>query len=331
VGVNQVLFSASAISNYSKAKIAQAIREQSLGAARSIILCEAKKLYARAQLALMVVDIRESSTTLSLEQYQRVERRFKAGAAIEMDMLSAEVDWRTKTDATVEAKKNAELVLIAFRNLAGIPHSQTITLTQEYTDLPEKPESPALGSVLAGRADYRALVLSRDLTAIDRKAARSAFLPEVSASFSYALGRMVGNDDSPDPVDFHSATLGLTVNIPILTGGYRLARMKATDLEREKANITLWQKETAIESELYELQLRLDEAQGRQESAYRIVETARRAVALAQTAYSNGQTTYLTVVDAQDKLDQVRLNFANVVFEYLSAFYDWELAAGVKD
>jgi outer membrane protein TolC len=330
IGVNQVLFSASALSNYNKAKIGQAIREQSLDAVRLAILNEEKKLYIRAQLALLVVEIRESSERLSLEQYQRVERRRQVGAAIEMDLLSAEVDWRIKTDAAVEAKKNAELVLIAFRNLAGIPHSQTITLTQVNTDMPELPETPNLGSVLASRADYRSLLLARDLTDVDRKAVRNAFFPELSASFSYAFGGMGNGTSLIGDYDFNSASFGLSLNIPIATGGLRLARMKAADIEKEKANIALWQRETAIESELYELELRLNESRQRIESSNRIVETARRAVALAQTAYSNGQATALTVVDAQDKLDQVWLNFANVVFEYMSAYYDWELAVGIK-
>jgi outer membrane protein TolC len=51
---------------------------------------------------------------------------------------------------------------------------------------------------------------------------------------------------------------------------------------------------------------------------------------LAQTAYVNGQATYLNVMDAQDKLDMVWLNFVNVNFEYLSGYYDWELAVGIK-
>jgi outer membrane protein TolC len=246
-----------------------------------------------------------------------------------MELLSAEVDWRLKTDAVVEAKKNAELVLIAFRNLAGIPHSQTITLTQVNTDMPELPETPNLGSVLASRADYRSFLLARDLTDVDRRAAGNAFLPELSASFTYGLGDMIGNADVGDK-NFNSASFGLTLNIPVFSGGLRLARMKAANIEKEKANIALWQKETAIESELYELELRLNESRQRIESSNRIVETARRAVALAQAAYSNGQATYLTVVDAQDKLDQVWLNFANVVFEYMSAYYDWELAVGIK-
>ena len=330
IGVSQMLFSAGAISNYNKAKLGHAIREQSFEAAREAVLCAAKKLYVRAQLTFLVVEIRESSERFSLEQYQRVERRHQAGAATEMDLLSAEVNWRTKTDAVMEARKNGELVFLAFRDLAGIPHSQTITLTQVRNDLPEIPEAPNLDSVLANRPDYRALLLSRDLTDVERKAAGKAFLPEVSASFNYAMGGMGNGSTIIGDYDFNSVSLGITVSIPIMAGGARLARVKAAKLEQEKTAITLLQRETAIESELLELQLRLEDAQQRFASSYRTVETARRAVALAQAAYLNGQTPYLNVMDAQDKLDMVWLNFANVNFEYISAYYDWELAIGVR-
>jgi outer membrane protein TolC len=245
-----------------------------------------------------------------------------------MDLLSAEVDWRTKADSVMEAKKNAELVLPAFRELAGIPPSQHILLTEERTELPELPEVPNLGDILSNRADYRALLLARELSDIDRKAALSAFFPEVAASFNYALGGMGNGSSLVGDYDFNAASFGITVTIPILAGGARLARMKAARLEQEKNIIALSQRETAIESELKELQLRLEEAQRRIESSFRTVETARRAVALAQSAYVNGQATYLTVMDAQDKLDLVWLNFANIGFELLSAYYDWELAVG---
>ena len=205
VGISQVLFSAGAISNYNKAKLGKAIREQSFEAARLAVLCAAKKLYLRAQLALLVVEIRESSERFSLEQYQRVDRRRNAGAATEMDLLSAEVNWRSKTDAVMDAKKNAELVLLAFRDLADIPHTQTIVFTQEHTDLPELPETSNLGNILAGRADYRALLLSRDLTDIDRKAAQNAFLPEVSAFFNYAAGGMGNGSSLVGDNNFHNA------------------------------------------------------------------------------------------------------------------------------
>jgi outer membrane protein TolC len=267
-----------------------------------------------------------------MELYQSTERKYRAGAATELDLLMAEVDWKTKSISVTEANKNAELALIAFRNLAGIPLSQALTLTQEDSELADGsvlkiPESPGLNNALAGRPDYRSLVLARELSDIDRKAAMSAFLPTASASFSYALGGM-GNGGS-FLGDFNSAQLGLNVTIPLFVGGYRLSRIKAAGIEQEKADLALLKKRDAVESELIGLRLRLNEASQRVESARLITETAQRAVALSQTAYTNGLATQFTVTEAVNRLGETQLGLQSAIFEYRSAYYDWELAAGL--
>ncbi|MDR1506320.1 MAG: TolC family protein [Treponema sp.] len=330
IGVNQTLYDAGAIASYNKARKGRAIREQSFEAARLSIQCAAKKLYAQARLVLMVVEIMEASEHHSNEIYQSTERKYRAGAATELDLLMAEVDWKTKAASVTEARKNAELALIAFRTLAGIPVTEAVTLTEQFGELPQIPESPALDKVLASRPDYRALVLSRELSDIDRRAAISSFLPTASASFSYALGGMGDGGSLTGDYDFNSAQLSLAVTIPLFTGGYRLARLKAAGIEQEKAAVALSQRRSGIESELIELHLRLEEAAERVESARLIVSTAERAVALSQTAYSNGLTTQFNVAEAVNRLGEARLGSESAVFEYLSAYYDWELSGGIN-
>ena len=330
VGVNQTLYDAGAIANFNKAKKGKAIREQSYEAVRLSILCASKKLYAQTQLALMVVEIMDSSELLSQEIYQSTERRLQAGSATELDRLMAEVDWKSKSVSAAEARKNAELVLVAFRNLAGIPLSQAVILTESFGELPSAPESPGLETILSGRADYRALVLARELTDIDSRSSKAVFLPSVSASFSYGLGGMGNNGSLVGDYDFNSASLSLNVKLSLFTGGYRLARMKEASIEQEKASLAILKKQNAVESEVNALQLRFDESARRVESANLIVDTAGRAVAMAQTAYANGLATQLSVAEAVNKLDQARLGLQNAIFEYRSALYDWELAAGTK-
>jgi outer membrane protein TolC len=333
IGVNQTLFDAGAIAAYNKARKSQTIREQNFTAARLSIRNAAKKLYAQAQLVLMVVEIMEASERFSMELYQSTERKYRAGAAMELDLLMAEVDWKTKSTSVAEARKNAELALIAFRNLAGIPLSDAVSLIQETgspLDVPVfEPESANLNTVLDRRPDYRSLVLTRELSDIDRRAALGAFLPSVSASFSYGLGGM-GNGASLGDYDFNAAQLGLNVSIPIFTGAYRLARVKAAGIEQEKADIALLKKRNAVESELLELRLRLNEAAQRVESAQLITETAQRALSLSQTAYANGLTTQFTVTEAVKQLGEARLGFQSAIFEYRCACYDWELASGMS-
>jgi outer membrane protein TolC len=328
IGINQTVFDAGAIAAYGRAEAGEAIREQTFAATRLAIQTAAKKLYARTQLILMVVEIMEASEHFSGELYQSTERKYRAGAATELDLLMAEVDWKTKSTYATEAHKNAELVLIAFRNLAGIPLSEAVTLTQEGGELPALPESPAFDTVLAGRPDYRSLILARELSTVDHRSALSAFLPTVSASFSYALGGM-GNGASFRDDDFSSAQFSLNVNIPLFAGGYRLSRIQAARLEWEKADLALRIKRDAIERELIELRLRLNEASEQVESARLITETAQRAVTLSQTAYTNGLTTQFTVTEAVNRLGEARLGLQSAIFEYRSAWYDWELAAGI--
>jgi outer membrane protein TolC len=104
--------------------------------------------------------------------------------------------------------------------------------------------------------------------------------------------------------------------------------VKAAGIEQERAAIALSQRRNAIENELIELALRLGESAERVESARLIVSTAERAVALSQTAYSNGLTTQFNVAEAVNRLGEARLGLQSAVFEYRSAYYDWELAAG---
>ena len=332
IGVNQTLFDAGAIANYNKAQKGKELREQSFEAARLSIFCAAKKLYAQTQLALMVVEIMDSSEQLSRETYLSAERGLLAGTATELDRLMAEVDWKSKSVSVTEARKNAELALVAFRNLAGIPLTETVTLTESFGEgeLPPIPETISLESILSERADYRTLLLGREIADIDRSSSIKTFFPTVFASFSYGLGGMGNNNSLTGDYDFNSASLSLGVKLSLFTGGLRLARMKEAAVGQEKASLAILKKEDAVESELMALQLRFDEAARRMESARLIEDTAKRAVAMSHTAYANGLATQLSVAEAVNKLDQARLGLQNAIFEYRCAWYDWELATGVR-
>jgi outer membrane protein TolC len=330
IGVTQKLFDPSAWMQYRQAKGTLSLQEQLFEFSRQNILGAAKKRYAQTQLALSVLTIRKASEEASGELYQSAERKYRAGAATELDLLMAEVDWKQKAAAVTGARKNAETALLAFRQFAHIPFTEEITLTESNEQLPPPPESPALGSALSRRADYRALLLSRELADMGRKAAVSSFLPTVSAGFSFAYGGM-GNDSLTGDYDYTAAQLTLGVTIPIFAGGYRLSRVRAARIEQEKASLALTKKQNDIESELIEIRLRLNEAGERIEAARLIETAARRAFSLSQTAFANGLVTRLSVTEAANRLDEASLGLQSAVCEYRLAYYDWEIASGKAD
>jgi outer membrane protein TolC len=138
----------------------------------------------------------------------------------------------------------------------------------------------------------------------------------------------MGNDSLTGDSDYTAAQLTLGVTIPIFAGGYRLSRVRAARIEQEKASLALEKKQRDVESELIEIQLRLNEANERIETARLIETAARRALALSQTAFANGLVTQLSVTEAANRLDEASLGLQNAVCEYRLAWYDWEIASG---
>jgi outer membrane protein TolC len=329
IGLTQTIFDAGAISSYRQARGGQAVREQSYEVVRQNLRAAAKKLYAQAQFVITVAEIMEASEQTSAEIYRSVERKYRAGAATELDLLMAEVDWKTKIPITSDAKKNVIVVFTALHNLAGIPLSEEIVLTESGSGMPEAPAFPPLEQILAARPDYRVLLLSQELADINHKGAMGSFLPVVSMGFSYGYAGM-GNDSLTGDYDLNTAQLSLGVTIPLFTGGYRLARMNAARIEQEKASLALVKKRADIESVLIELELRINAAEERIESSRLVEATARRALDLARSAYANGLATQLSVTEAANRLDEASLGLQSAVFEYRSAYYDWEFETGVE-
>ncbi|ULQ59745.1 TolC family protein [Brucepastera parasyntrophica] len=286
-------------------------------------------MYIQNQLAQSLVSILESSEQISLEIYQSTEGKFQAGAATELELLMAEVDWKNRIPQTMEARKNADTAMIAFKKLAGIPLTETVNLTETRESLPPLPDPQSLEHSLSMRPDYHALVLSRELVDIEKKAALGAFMPKLTGGFSYALGGMGNGRSLTRGYDFSLLNLDLTLTVPLFTGGYRLSKVQEARLEQEKAELSLTRKRDSIESEFLEIRLRLNEAAERVKTAELTESMAQRAVTLSRNAYANGLVTQLSVNQAIDNLSQASLGYRNAIYEYLVACYDWELATGM--
>lgn len=325
---NQKIFAPETFANYGKAKKGQEISVVTYEAVHRSVLTTAKKLYVRTHLMTQVVDVMEAAERTAKENYRNAERRFKAGLSTELDLLMAENTWKASIPATAETRRNSKIALISFKNLAGIPLGEDVVLTEPDDEIPPLPGEYTLEEVLAGRPDYAASVLSKEISDISRKAALASFLPSVNGSLTYARGLYRGYDSSNDSYDYSSFQLGLTVTVPIYTGGYRFSLLKAAEIAQNEASITIKKKRNDIEQDLLRLRLILEETYKRIDSARAAENVARRVLALAQVSYSNGLCTQSASDDALNKYQQARLGLYNALYEYRTAYYDWELATG---
>jgi outer membrane protein TolC len=330
LGIDQKIFDAAALARYQQSKTGRVMQETVSDYTRQMIITAAKKLYAQAQLAQAVSGVMKEAEKTSEETYRSIQRMYAAGTTTELNLLMAEVDWKNNISSTIEAERNAAVTMLALKDLAGISQNIEITLTEETRRLPETPPMPDLNNVLASRPDYRTQVLSKELADLTYRASIGTFLPTVSARFSYAYGQQGGYEGKNDwnALNYSVLQLNLTASIPLFVGGYRTSLVRDANISRARAEINIQKSRNTIEQELLSLVLKMGEARQKLQSAETLEAAAVRAMTLAQASLENGLGTRLSVSEANTNLARTRLNLQRAVFDYRTAYYDWQLAVG---
>jgi outer membrane protein len=219
-------------------------------------------------------------------------------------------------DPLANTPENAELLAYAGRGVAG---------EGGFGDL--------YRTALAERTELRQLRLSRSLEEARYAAERAEYIPKLSLFGNYTLAaqqnggpRFFGEHPSQRTT---ALTGGIRVEVPLFTGFGRPARMQQARAAVRQHDARLELGEAQVAHELHTLLDALDEARQRVESQRRAVGQARRGFEIASAEYREGLGSQLQITDAEVALRQSEFNYAQAVFDYLTARASLDAALGV--
>ena len=293
---------------------------------KQAIITAAKKVYYQNFLLEKLLEVKESMEKNTYENYLNIKTKFENGLVSQFDLLRAEVDWKIKIPETTQAKKNRDLARVNFKNLAGIKMEEDVSLDCDIDDYPEIPVVIPLEDILKERPDYKTLVREQSLREINKKAALSDHYPTVTGSILYAV--TAGSNTFAIDDTTNITQIGIKVSIPVFTGGALTALDRKAAAELEQTDIKLRQLREDVVSEINSIYLTLRETHERIESAAATLDTAGRAYEIAQTSYNSGMATQLDLKDASVSNELAGISRISAVYEYLAAYFDWEMAIG---
>lgn len=292
---------------------------------------QVRSAYFRALLAQELEDISLAALEQA-EAFLAQERlRLSAGRASELEVLRAEVSRDNLRPQVVEAQNLAGLALLELKRLVDLPLSAPVRLT---TPLEAPGAAPALTAEAAEATAGRAAIAAAERQVAMReegvRIARGAFLPSVNLQMNY--GRQLFPSgafqfDGDWRTDW-TATLG--VQVPIFSGGQRLAQLQTARIEAERARLQLAQLREGV-------QLQYEQAAGERERSRAAIAARQTTVAAAQRVhdltalrYQQGLATQLEVSQARLELLQARTNLAQAVADFFIADAALTRAAGVR-
>lgn len=206
-------------------------------AARAVLV-----LYGRCAMDSALVESARRRVEAQEALHARVQARHREGRETDLDLSRAALEVARARQRVLEAASDLDLDRLELSRFTGLPSGTPLVLADDpLTALPE-PSGDHVGAARAADPQLRALGLEE--AALARSAALSArwLQPVVDAQMNYTRTfKNSGYEDYYLKVDENAFTVGVSVAVPVFTGGRqaeRTARLRAR-LEALQAERTL--------------------------------------------------------------------------------------------
>ena len=340
------------------------LRGEELRGAAQQVVAGVRQRYLDALLAQEQERLTEQSITRLEQTLTETRSRHREGFASADELLRLEVQFVNlegsllRVRNQVAAAKGALLVTMGADPLqevelqgtlsalqvapesANDPANADLLVTSGAGALAEASEEELRRTAMTARSDLRQLRTLHHLGELQIKIQEGEYLPTIRAFGSVDFSAGDNDDDdtfgrpaSPDnPQEFTqfrvSGSAGLSVQMQLFSGFARDARAAQRREELIQTTSRLRQAERQMLNQVHILVASLAEARLRAASQERAIEQAQQSYEIATARYGAGVGSQLDVTAAETTLRESQFNYAQAVYDYLSAASQLEVAVG---
>lgn len=350
--VSQNIFKGEVFVGLSTSEIFKTVQKENLRATSQQIITQTRVAYYQVLVAKEQLRLQQAQIKRLEQNLKENKSRQSAGLVDEYAVLQLEVQLSNQRPQLIEAEYAVDE---AYRNLkvtlgvpieAGFkvkgnlnefdiatedavsPENQHLKEVDQMNPFTFQKRSDEWAAYIDDRGDVRILDARLNLNSKEIKAEQSRFLPTVTAT--YNLQWSAAEPAAPNFFENSARfqTIGLNVNLPLFEGFSRLANVQRAkiarkDIEEQKRAARLTAK-NEIASASEDLNKTFETASARKQALSQAEEGYQRA----RRRLENGIGSQLEVTDAEVQVRQAEVNYALMVFEYLSSKAQYDLATG---
>ncbi|MEX2528489.1 MAG: TolC family protein [Gemmatimonadota bacterium] len=351
--LEQPLFQAQAFVGVGAAGRFKALQEEVVRGTGLVVATRIRTLYYDLLLRQEQARLTENSVERVRKSLEETQALARAGLSSEYDVLRLEVELanllptlrraenqvsRARRDLAVELDLDPEGIAGVEGSLAELDlrdpaaNSPANRGLLQWAGGADIPSVTGLQQALSDRTDVRQSELNAELRQVELRLEQAEYLPRVTLFGNYIIdaqqqGRpaFFGEDASQRS---YQRNAGIRVSVPVFTGFQRRARVSQKRAALRQAELQVEVVRDRAEVQIRSLMEELDEAGLRAEAQRQAVAQATRGFDLASAQYREGLSSQLEVTDAELALRQSEFNYAEAVFDALSARARLEEALG---
>ena len=275
------------------------------------------------------IEVRQEAINLLNEHLRNVQIQYEVGTVALADVLATNVQLANSKQAYNSAQSNYENALATLNNIIGLPADTDLVLAgeQNYSEYKQS-EEDCLKYALAHRPDgiSATYAVKQAEAAVDSTKAGSR--PNISAVVSGSITGEGGfKADQAGGQERWSA--GIQLSWDIFDNNVTSAQVQQAKAQQRKAESVARQQIEQIQLEIRQAYTNLKSAEKNIAVTLGAVKQAEEQFLIAQVRYEEGVDTNLTVMDAQEKLTEARINYSSALFNFHTSKAQLEKAMGV--
>lgn len=267
----------------------------------------------------------------AMENLTQVQRKYDVQKVSELELTRAKANVASAIPNVYNAESSVMLALWQLKAVMGVDLEMNIDVAGKLEDYAQSMFHDIHQNDdvdLDRNSAMRQIAIQADQLASAIKIQKYAYLPTLSLSFSYSMNAMTNDFKFSEYRWTPYSFLGLTLNIPIFSGGKRHADLKAAQIQAESLELqrsnTERQLRIAIRSYLNTMETNMKSYASSQEA----VELARKAYDVSQKSYNVGKSTLTDLHDAELVLTQARLGSSQAIYNFVNAKASLEQVLG---
>lgn len=300
-------------------------------------LAEVDRAYWRLYATIRALEVVEQQFVVAREQFDRAERRLRAGSGAEIDVVRAESGMAERVEQIIRTQNDVRLRERELKALLNAPGLEvgTRTAIEPVTD-PEPVRYSFDAEALVGAAVANRMELLELELHLARDAAQVAFdqnqtLPLLAMQYTYRINGLGESFSDAASVtrrnDFEDWTVGVQAEVP-LGNEQRRAALAQSILARLQRLATREARRQQIEKEVRDAVDQLSSTWQRIMAGRQAVALAARTLEAERRQFEVGRSTSTNVLDADARLAEARLAEIRAVVEYQIAQVDLAVATG---
>ena len=286
---------------------------------------QVKQSFFAVLLAKDSYEVYKENFLTSIENLKVVKDKYSAGKTSRYDLLTAEVAVRNAEPNMYSAQGNIVVTLWQLKAVLGLDLNNEIVCDGNLKDY-ENELAVLAESNIALDEDDLSLTKNSTLKQLEIQDAQlhktyqsqlAKYYPTLSGTISYNWNAMTNtfkfNQFNWTPY----SVAGISLNIPIFSGGQRYYALKQTKVQREQMALQIEEARKNLEVSITQSLSNLETSTKQYEAAKKSIESAEQGNAIAQKRYEIGSGTLLEMQNSQLALMQSRLNLNSSIYNYL--------------